>query len=303
MKKALFTIDVDPLLCYFDIHGLERPDVREDPLITMALPRLLRLLEQFHIRATLFVTLGTLKEKEQKVLADAAQSGHEIANHSLQHNYAMSTWQYDDIVKEISENAAKIQEIVGVYPAGFRAPGYSMNSTVYRALKESGVCYDASAFPSPFYYAAKWLLIRLKALRGKKSHSIISSFSEAFAKRQPFVEKESHLPVLPVSTVGLAGWPMLGTALLSFPSFFFFHLLNRALRGNYFHFEAHAIDMADHADSRLLHSLLPVQPDLKKSVAEKEALFTRLCSLVAQKGFTWVTASEYLKEWRRDACR
>ncbi|MCK5808945.1 polysaccharide deacetylase family protein [bacterium] len=296
-KQALFTIDVDPLLCYYDIHGLERPAVTQDTLLVTALPRMLHWLSNFDVKATLFVTTGELGDAEKAVIAQAAQNGHEIASHSFTHDYRLTTLSNDLIKDDLNKNSKEIEQITGSRPVGFRAPGYSMTPELYTILQESGFSYDASAFPSPFYYLAKWSLIHLKALLGKKSKSIISSFSEAFTKRTPSYHKKSALALLPITTVGLFGWPMLGTALIVFPRLFFNHLLKRAAKKEYFHFEAHAIDAADILDDDLLQPLLSLQPDLKKSVQHKEEAFSSMLKTLKEQGFQFVTASEYCKQW------
>lgn len=297
-KKALFTIDVDPLGCYYDIHGVKRPEIEKDPLLLTALPRMLAWLEAYDIKATLFVTAGELGEDEKSVILNAYNSGHEISSHSFSHDYRLTQQPIDTIREDIKKNSQAIEAITSEKPVGFRAPGYSMSSELYRVLKDEKFSYDASAFPSPFYYCAKWVLIRLKSLMGRKSKSIISSFSEAFTSRTPFLHPRTDLPILPITTVGLFGWPMLGTALLVFPRFFFNHLLNRAVKKEYFHFETHPIDAAGFSDnSLLLEELIPYQPDLKKTLEYKEEAFKQMLATLVKNDFQFVTISEYLKEW------
>ena len=92
---------------------------------------------------------------------------------------------------------------------------------------------------------------------------------------------------------------MLGTALLVFPRFFFKHLLNRAVKKEYFHFETHPIDAAGVSDNPLLlEALVAYQPDLKKSLEHKEEVFKQMLATLEENEFQFVTLSEYLKEWR-----
>ena len=55
MKRAAFTIDVDSIRHYYDIHGLPQPEAGTDPIYTIAMPRFWALIREFGIPATLFL--------------------------------------------------------------------------------------------------------------------------------------------------------------------------------------------------------------------------------------------------------
>ena len=55
MRLAAFTIDVDSLRHYYDIHGLPQPTSAIDPIYTIAMPRFWELIKEFGIPATLFL--------------------------------------------------------------------------------------------------------------------------------------------------------------------------------------------------------------------------------------------------------
>jgi peptidoglycan/xylan/chitin deacetylase (PgdA/CDA1 family) len=83
------------------------------------------------------------------------QQGHEIGNHSFSHAYDLSRKHTDAIEADIVNGMDAISKITGAKPAGFRAPGYTINDRVYLLLAKHGVLYDSSVFPCPWYYAAK----------------------------------------------------------------------------------------------------------------------------------------------------
>ena len=63
----------------------------------------------------------------RKMIEAAAAAGHEIANHSYMHDYALSRLAIDDIRNDVRRAHVLIQEISGHAPVGFRAPGYNQS--------------------------------------------------------------------------------------------------------------------------------------------------------------------------------
>lgn len=302
MKTVSLSIDVDPLVCYYAIHGLRQaPGAGPDPLICSAVPRFLSLLSGYAIRATFFVTASAFSPETLPVLRRIAAGGHEIANHSYAHDYAFVRMSDAAIEDDIRKNHAMLLAELGFESSGFRSPGYNSSPGVVRALKSAGYRYDSSLFPSPLYSAAKWLIIQKRKLAGTPSCSMISAFGDSFASGKPaFIEHRitdryarGDLLELPITTLlPPLGIPLIGTAITTFPAPVLAAMLAWSARREFVNIEMHAIDLCDPADSSALNPLLKKQHDLAVPLAAKHR---RLCAMIdyyRARGFVFTTLGE-----------
>ena len=178
------SIDVDSSVCYRQIHGLPLREAGPDPIYEKALPRFLEAMDQRGIKATLFVIGRDLENSfNRKMIEAAAAAGHEIANHSYMHDYALSRLAIDDIRNDVRRAHVLIQEISGHAPVGFRAPGYNQSEHLFDVLEGLGYQYDSSFFPTPAYYAARATAIGLYHLQNKTSHSLVGDMREFMVPR------------------------------------------------------------------------------------------------------------------------
>ena len=166
MKIACINVDVDPLICYYAIHGIETSGISEDPIYLKGIRRFLELFDKNSIKGTFFITAHGFSEKNSEILREIVRSGHEIADHSFSHNYQLTRMAKDEIFQEIKKNKDFLEETTGIKCLGFRSPGYNSSQDLISVLKSVGYTYDSSLFPSISYYLAKWLLINLKKLSG-----------------------------------------------------------------------------------------------------------------------------------------
>jgi polysaccharide deacetylase family protein (PEP-CTERM system associated) len=110
--------------------------------------KLLDIFQSFRCLGTFFV-LGWVAEKYPKVVRRIADSGHEIACHSLRHRlvYEMSPAEFREdtlTVKQLLENVS------GKPVRGYRAPSFSITKKTpwaFEILRELGFTYDSSIFP------------------------------------------------------------------------------------------------------------------------------------------------------------
>lgn len=148
---ACVTVDLDPLQTYLSNRRLQ-PLPRTNPRAVLedGLPRFLELLEARGIRATFFV-VGTDAQHADNaaLLRDAAQRGHEIANHSHTHPYDLTALSVSALEGEIATAEETIAAAVGTRPVGFRAPGWNVCPPLFRLLESRGYCYDSSLVPLP----------------------------------------------------------------------------------------------------------------------------------------------------------
>ncbi|TVR04163.1 MAG: polysaccharide deacetylase [Deltaproteobacteria bacterium] len=287
------SVDLDSLVHYHRIHGLAAPgDV--GTIYAVAVPRLLSLLDDLDIRATLFVVAGELERPVARdALVRARDAGHEIASHSFRHAYDMREWSERSIAQDLDRADRAIERWLGVRPVGFRAPGYNVDIGILRLLAERGYRYDSSVFPCPSYYAAKAGVLAWMGLRGRDSVSMMTDPRALLAPTQPYRpsrfalhrrgDRKHSLPLweLPIGVTPVTRLPLIGTSLLGLPSRVLDALPGRlARRAPFFGLELHAIDLMDRHDPGISPALVRHQPDLRRRWTRKaDALRTLLTAM------------------------
>ena len=277
------SIDVDSTVCYRQIHGLPFREDEADPIYEKALPRFLQAMAKFNIKATLFVIGRDLENAfNRKIIAQAAADGHEIANHSYLHDYALSRLPQEDMRNDVRKAHVLIQEITGQAPVGFRAPGYNQSEALFDVLEDLGYQYDSSFFPTPAYFAARATAIGMYQLKNKTSHSLVGEMREFLVPPEPFFpmrnirfkpaklqEHARRILEVPISVAGPARLPWLGTTLVLAPDRIGQMMTRSVLRRKKpAILELHAIDFADPQDG-FEEALQMAQSDLKVPLQDK----------------------------------
>lgn len=298
MRLASVSVDLDEIPNYFEIHGLGEPTGPSATLVyDVALARLRRLADAGGFPLTLFTIGSDVARREARDgLRDAANSGHEIANHSLDHRYDLVRLGRDEIARQISEGARVIAEATGQQPVGFRAPGYTITDEVFEVLADLGVAYDASVFPCPAYFAAKTAAIAAIAARGRKSRSIVDTAKVLLAPTRPYRigkpywKRGSGLLEIPVQVTRGLRLPFIGTSVtLAGPSRA--RLLAKMCVGEpLVNLELHGIDVLDAEDG--LEALRPHQPDVRVAHRRKLDAILAVVEELRGAGYTFVTMKE-----------
>lgn len=301
MKTISFNIDIDPLISYYQIHGVKTDSIGSDPVYYQGIKRFLDLMDKFSIKGTFFITASGIGEDEKKILKLIAEKGHEIGNHSFSHDYRMTEMNDEQIFEDINKNHNFIKEKTGYECTGFRSPGYNSSPSVISALKKINYSYDSSLFPSFVYYLAKWIIIKWKKIRGLQSRSIISSFSDAFGNYKPEfidenvkdVKNSGTLVEMPVTTLfAPLGLPLIGTSIITFPYFLLSILLKASKKRSFINIEAHGIDLCEINDSIYFEPLKNIQPDLKYSFDYKVKRFEHVIKFYMDNGYVFRTLSQ-----------
>ncbi|HUT76686.1 MAG TPA: polysaccharide deacetylase family protein [Polyangia bacterium] len=301
MGLLCVSIDLDEVHCYHGIHGLEAPaGPVAEAIHRSALPRALRFLDDVGVAGTLFAVGrdAALRPATGELLRAAAGRGHEIANHSLNHRYDLGLLSADEQAREIRGGADAIQQIVGVRPAGFRAPGYNVHLGLLDVVADQGATYDSSVFPCPSYFAARALAIGLKQARGRVSASQLGDPRVLLAPQQPYRlgrdgvwSRGEGLVELPISVVGPARLPFIGTTLVLAGKVLAGILARQASSMGFVNLELHGIDFAD-AEADGLEHLKRFQPDLRLSARRKIAILERVVKTLLDRGMQPVTLLE-----------
>ncbi len=258
MRAACVNIDLDEVVHYARIHGIDPATIDVAPAITpAALPRLAEILDRLSIPGTAFA-IGECLETEPvaRAVRDFAAAGHEIGNHSHRHDYRMSARSLPEIGDEIDRGAAAIEARTGTRPVGFRAPGYNVSPALFRALEARGYLYDSSVFPSAPYYLARAAVLAGMRLAGRQSHSMAGPATVLLAPRGPyrphpeeiFARGESRLVELPISVAPVTGLPLIGTAITLLPWAVLRPHLTLFRQRRFLNLELHGADLVDESD-------------------------------------------------------
>jgi polysaccharide deacetylase family protein (PEP-CTERM system associated) len=110
--------------------------------------KLLRLLEEAGVRATMFV-LGKFAETFPEVVQEIQSRGHEVASHGYGHVevFKQSRKEFADDVRRSKD---LLEHIIGEPVQGYRAPDFSITQDTLWALEtlaDAGFEYDSSIFP------------------------------------------------------------------------------------------------------------------------------------------------------------
>jgi len=292
MKRAAFTIDVDSIRHYYDIHGLPQPESGVDPIYTVAIPRFWDLIKEFGIPATLFL-IGKDAPQYAEYFSPVAETHSEVASHSFAHDYRICEQSSESILADLKQADQALVPLNNHQPiSGFRAPGYNINPKLLNAVQQMGYTYDSSVLPSPLYFAARWSIIQFYKMRGRQSRSLSGQMRQftrglapyRFDPSEPFKpNSRGALVELPMACSPLARVPLIGTSLAVLPSKVQSAVLSYATRAlPFFNFEMHAIDLLDESDHPCLKELAQFQPDLRVSFQQKQHnlrhLLVKLCA-------------------------
>jgi peptidoglycan/xylan/chitin deacetylase (PgdA/CDA1 family) len=286
------SVDLDPLHCYYTIHGLGEPrgDLR-DLVLTRALPRFAELLARRGIAATLFVVGSDLDEAHARArLGELARDGHELGNHSFTHPYAMGRLDAARVGEEVGRCHDRLTEVAGAPPVGFRAPGYDLSPTMIEALMARSYRYDSSIFPAPLYWGAKALIMGAMAAAGRPTGAVLGDPRALAAPRRPYRPDprapwrrgQAPLVELPVTVSPWLRVPAISTSVLLAPDRLRARLLE-SLRGEpFFNFLLHGVDLLDAEEDGIPGELVQREPVLRTPLLAKRRALEATLDRLAQ---------------------
>jgi len=145
------TIDVEE---HFQVHAFETVVDRSawdryPSRVVANTRRILRLLAEYDVQATFFV-LGWVADRYPYLVKEIATSGHEVATHGYWHEliYRQTPAEFAADLRQSLEAIGRA--CVGLQPAGYRAPAFSITQQSLWALeilRDHSIIYDSSIFP------------------------------------------------------------------------------------------------------------------------------------------------------------
>ena len=127
----------------FDVE----PDLKTNEYkgITEGIPRIIKILDKYKIKATFFVTCDCL-ERYPRIFQDLQRQGNEIALHGYRHKRFDSLTEKEK-ERDIKESIEVFKKYLNIKPKGFRAPQHSIDSSTLNLLEKYDFKYDSSYTP------------------------------------------------------------------------------------------------------------------------------------------------------------
>lgn len=210
---ASVSLDVDNLWSYMKTHGDAGWEARPTYLPTF-LPRVLALLDDLGLRITFFVVgVDADRDENRAALSDLSRRGHEVGNHSYEHEPWLHLYEAGRLHDEIARAEEAIARATGLRPRGFRGPGYSWSPEVLRILAARGYEFDSSTLPTylgPLARAYYFATARLSAEQRSERAALFGSVRDGFRPVRPYrwsMGNGSGLLEIPVTTVPVVKTP------------------------------------------------------------------------------------------------
>ncbi|TFH18703.1 MAG: hypothetical protein E4H03_14375 [Myxococcales bacterium] len=242
MSTAVISCDLDTVdrhLHGYGIHDASRCDL----IYRKALPRLMELLEELDIRATMFV-IGEDAGEQRTLLRELVSAGHEIASHSMSHPEPFRVLDDEALRYEVGQSRAVLAEASGEDVIGFRAPGWDVDQRVLDALRAAGYSYDASVFPSPALFLNRLAMF----LKSRSKASLFRMELLGMGSRAPHRRRagDADLIEFPVAVSRWVRFPVYHTLAYLVPGRVFDRALDAMLRERLaFGYQFHAVDLLD----------------------------------------------------------
>ena len=218
MKLATVSVDLDNLWCYQRSFGKANWQNYES-FLHIAIPRLLRFLQERDITCTFFVVgKDAIAPRVQVLLREIVKQGHEVANHSFNHDENFHHASQEQILGELKLAHNAIKESTGQTPVGFRGPAFGLSNQLIQSLVALNYLYDASTFPNSLGALARRYQRRRTNFSNAQQYISNEKFGQltnAWSKLRPHFVSSATQPLveIPVTTSPLLRLPCHGTYL------------------------------------------------------------------------------------------
>jgi hypothetical protein len=204
--RAALSLDLDNLWSYLKTHG-DRSWQSYPTYLPGFIPAILEWLDRRGLKLTFFVVGRDAADRRNAAsLGLLAPAGHEIGNHSYEHEPWLQAYAADALDSEIGRAENAIAAATGVRPIGFRGPGFSWSPKLLEVLAERGYRYDATTLPTyigpigrRYYFSRAILTPGERAIRAR----LYGGFADGLRPVKPFywiLPSGRRLLEVPVST-------------------------------------------------------------------------------------------------------
>jgi peptidoglycan/xylan/chitin deacetylase (PgdA/CDA1 family) len=210
---ASLSLDLDNLWSYQRTHGDPEWEQRGSYLPAL-MPPLLDLFDQVGCRITFFVVGADAVVPENMAwLRMITARGHEVGNHSFEHECWMHRYSREEIVADLVAAEDAIAGATGARPVGFRGPGFSWSPRLLEVLGERGYLYDASTLPTylgPLARAYFLATARMSAEQRRQREMLFGSFRDGLRPVGAYhwrLSSGRRLLEIPVTTMPIVKTP------------------------------------------------------------------------------------------------
>ena len=264
---ASVSLDLDNLWSYMKTHGEAGWESFPSYLDTV-LPLALDIMDRLGLKITFFIVgQDAALSKNHASLRSIVERGHEVGNHSFDHEPWLHLYDKDRIRLEISRAEDCIASVTGQKPLGFRGPGFSWSHDVLEVLREREYLYDASTLPTyigPLARAYYLWTSELSAAEKKKRGELFGTFKDGLRPVKPFLwglASGKTILEIPVTTVPLFKVPFHLSYLIYLSRF------SKTLMSSYLRMALAMCRLTGTAPSFLLHPLDLIGCDQVKELA------------------------------------
>jgi peptidoglycan-N-acetylglucosamine deacetylase len=186
---AAISLDLDNQWSYMKIHGDEGWE-KYPSYFDIFIPHVLDVLDELELRITFFIVgRDTEREENRKYLRMITRRGHEVGNHSYNHESWLQSYSLEEVEKEITAAEEAIERATGQKPSGFRGPGFSWSKDLLDVLERRDYRYDASTLPTylgplarKYYFMKSDLSLEEKQARKE----LFGKFSDGLRNLKPY---------------------------------------------------------------------------------------------------------------------
>ncbi len=210
---ASLSLDLDNKWSYLKTHG--DPDwASSSSYLDEVVRRFDGLLKPRQIRMTVFVVgRDAADETNHAALRSLVAAGHEIGNHSFNHEPWLHLYSDDQLRDEFDRAEQAILAATGTKPTGFRGPGFSFSAAVLELLAARGYEYDCSTFPTflgPLARAYYFVRSGLNRKERSQRKALFGSFWDGFRRLKPYRWQTTgrDLVEIPVTTMPIFRAPI-----------------------------------------------------------------------------------------------
>ncbi len=252
---ASLSLDLDNQWAYMKTHGDAGWETFPSYL-DVVVPRVLAFLKERDLKITFFIVgQDAALEKNREALCSIAAAGHEIGNHSFNHEPWLHLYSKAELIEEFEKTENALLNVTAKRPVGFRGPGYSLSPTVLEVLGERGYEYDCSTLPTYIAPLARAYYFfkspQMTDEEREKRKKLFGKFSDGFRSLKPYSWQvgDHSLIEIPVTTLPMLKTPIHASYLLYLSTF------SRIAARNYWKMALRMCLMTGIQPSILLHPL------------------------------------------------
>jgi peptidoglycan/xylan/chitin deacetylase (PgdA/CDA1 family) len=192
MKKPLasLSLDLDNKWSYMKTHG-DNGWQSFPTYLDVIVPRALDFLRERNLNITFFIVgQDAAREENFEAIRQISDAGHEIGNHSFNHEPWLHLYSKEQLVEEFEKTENALETVTGQRTIGFRGPGYSLSPTVLQVLAERNYEYDCSTLPTYIAPLARAYYFfkspEMSDEEREKRKKLFGKFADGFQSLKPY---------------------------------------------------------------------------------------------------------------------